>query len=54
MKMRQYEVGERFCEVVAEAGGVTLLNRVWEGAETMPSPAELRAPDLWLARVARR
>jgi coenzyme F420 biosynthesis associated uncharacterized protein len=54
MKMRQYEVGERFCEVVAEAGGVTLLNRVWEGAETMPSPAELRAPDLWVARVARR
>jgi uncharacterized protein (DUF2342 family) len=32
---------------------VTLLNRVWEGAEMMPSPAELRTPDLWIARARR-
>jgi coenzyme F420 biosynthesis associated uncharacterized protein len=51
MKMRQYEVGERFCEAAAAAGGVTLLNRVWEGAEMMPSPAELRTPDVWIARA---
>jgi coenzyme F420 biosynthesis associated uncharacterized protein len=51
MKMRQYEVGERFCEAVATAGGVTLLNRVWEGPEMMPTPAELRTPSTWVARA---
>ena len=53
MKMRQYEVGEKFCEAVAEAGGVTLLNRVWESAEMMPSGAELKAPAAWVARARR-
>jgi coenzyme F420 biosynthesis associated uncharacterized protein len=51
MKMRQYEVGERFCESVAGAGGVTLLNRVWERAEMMPTPAELRSPQTWVSRA---
>ncbi|MDQ6848202.1 MAG: zinc-dependent metalloprotease [Candidatus Dormibacteraeota bacterium] len=53
MKMRQYEVGERFCDAVASAGGVALLNRVWESAAMMPSPAELRNPDQWVARARR-
>jgi coenzyme F420 biosynthesis associated uncharacterized protein len=53
MKMRQYEVGERFCEAAVDAGGVTLLNRVWEGAEMMPTPAELRAPQIWVTRARR-
>ena len=53
LKMRQYEVGERFCEAVADAGGVTLLNRVWESAEMMPSAAELKAPATWVARARR-
>jgi uncharacterized protein (DUF2342 family) len=44
-------VGERFCDAAAQAGGVALLNRVWEGPEMMPSPAELRAPDIWIARA---
>jgi coenzyme F420 biosynthesis associated uncharacterized protein len=51
MKMRQYEVGEGFCEAVASAGGVSLLNRVWEGPEMMPTPAELRSPAAWIARA---
>ena len=53
MKMRQYEVGERFCDAVAAAGGVTLLNRVWESPAMMPSAAELRSPDQWIARARR-
>jgi coenzyme F420 biosynthesis associated uncharacterized protein len=52
MKMRHYEVGERFCEAVADRGGLTLVNRVWEGAAMMPSPAELREPALWVARAS--
>ncbi|HSP65626.1 MAG TPA: zinc-dependent metalloprotease [Candidatus Deferrimicrobium sp.] len=53
MKMRQYEVGERFCDAAAAAGGVSLLNRVWESAAMMPTPAELRSPDQWIARARR-
>jgi len=51
MKLRQYEVGERFAEAVTAAGGLKLLNRVWEGPEMMPSMAELRAPQRWVDRV---
>jgi coenzyme F420 biosynthesis associated uncharacterized protein len=51
MKMRQYELGERFAERVVERGGLTLLNRVWEGPELMPSLAELEHPEQWVARV---
>jgi putative hydrolase len=53
MKMRQYEVGERFCDAAAAAGGVSLLNRVWESAEMMPTAAELRSPEKWIARARR-
>jgi coenzyme F420 biosynthesis associated uncharacterized protein len=51
VKLRQYQLGERFCDAVAAQGGVELLNRVWEGPETMPSLSELRAPARWVARV---
>lgn len=51
MKMRQYELGERFAEAVSARGGVQLLNRVWESAELMPSLAELQAPERWIARA---
>src|SRR4051812_2070169 len=53
MKLRQYEQGKRFCDAVATAGGITALNRVWDGPEQMPTPAELDDPDAWLARTAR-
>jgi coenzyme F420 biosynthesis associated uncharacterized protein len=51
MKMRQYEMGERFAERVVERGGLGLLNRVWDGPELMPSLAELEHPERWVARV---
>jgi len=51
MKLRQYEVGERFAEAVAAEGGIELLNRVWEGPALMPGLAELREPARWVARV---
>jgi coenzyme F420 biosynthesis associated uncharacterized protein len=51
MKMRQYEMGERFAERVVAQGGLALLNRVWEGPEMMPSLGELEHPDRWLRRV---
>ena len=51
MKMRQYEVGERFAEAVAARGGLDLLNRVWAGPEFMPTLTELQEPDRWARRV---
>jgi coenzyme F420 biosynthesis associated uncharacterized protein len=53
LKMRQYDLGERFCEALIGAGGYRLLNRVWDGPEMMPTMAEVRAPDRWIARVQR-
>jgi putative hydrolase len=53
MKMRQYELGERFAEQVVARGGLGLLNRVWEGPEMMPSLDELEHPERWVARVGR-
>jgi len=53
LKLRQYDLGERFAEALLAEGGYTLLNRVWEGPEMMPTIAELRAPDRWIARTRR-
>ena len=51
MKMRQYEQGKKFCDAVVENHGIAALNRVWESPESLPTPAELRAPDAWVARL---
>ena len=51
LKMRQYEVGERFCEAVVERADLATLNRVWEGPGSMPSLDELRHPERWIARL---
>ncbi len=51
LKMRQYEIGRRFCDAVVEAGGPEALALAWTGPEALPSAAELEQPSLWLARV---
>ncbi len=51
MKMRQYEVGERFCDAIVDRANVATLNRVWDGAASMPTMEELKHPERWLARV---
>jgi coenzyme F420 biosynthesis associated uncharacterized protein len=51
LKMRQYELGKRFCDAVADAGGIAALNRVWEEPAQMPTLAELDDPHGWLART---
>ena len=52
MKMRQYEVGRRFCDEVVEQGGTGALARVWSGPEQLPSGEELKDPAGWLQRTA--
>jgi coenzyme F420 biosynthesis associated uncharacterized protein len=51
MKMRQYEVGRRFCDAVVADGGPQALARVWTGPEQLPTAQELKEPSLWLART---
>jgi coenzyme F420 biosynthesis associated uncharacterized protein len=52
LKLRQYEVGRRFCDAVVERAGMEALNRVWEGPELLPTLAELEDPAAWLRRTA--
>jgi coenzyme F420 biosynthesis associated uncharacterized protein len=51
LKMKQYEVGKRFCDAVVQAEGPRALTRAWSGPEMLPSTTELEAPELWLART---
>jgi uncharacterized protein (DUF2342 family) len=51
LKMKQYEVGKRFCDAVVQAEGPRALGRVWDGPEMLPSTSELETPSLWLDRT---
>jgi uncharacterized protein (DUF2342 family) len=53
LKMRQYELGRRFCDAVVDAGGPQALALAWSGPDALPTPAELEDPSLWIARVPR-
>jgi putative hydrolase len=47
----QYDRGARFVDGVAERAGAEGLARLWEAERTLPTPAEVDAPGLWLARI---
>ncbi len=51
LKLKQYEVGRRFCDAVVDADGTAALARAWSGPEALPTTAELEAPMQWLART---
>jgi coenzyme F420 biosynthesis associated uncharacterized protein len=51
-KIQQYAQGEAFIGAVEAAGGPALLDRAWESPDNLPTIAEIRSPDLWLARMA--
>jgi coenzyme F420 biosynthesis associated uncharacterized protein len=51
LKMRQYEVGRRFCDAVVAAGGPQALGLVWSCPQALPSSEELERPELWMARM---
>ena len=46
-----YDRGAAFVEGVVERAGADGLARLWEGERLLPSPPELDAPGLWLARI---
>ncbi len=51
LERAHYERGQAFCAGVVERAGPTGLNRLWEDESMLPTPAELDAPGLWLARI---
>jgi coenzyme F420 biosynthesis associated uncharacterized protein len=51
IKLRQYELGKRFCDAVAGKAGIEGLNRVWESPESLPTIVELADPPSWLERT---
>ncbi len=46
-----YERGQAFCAGVVERAGMSGLNRLFEDPSRFPTPNELDAPGLWLARI---
>jgi coenzyme F420 biosynthesis associated uncharacterized protein len=51
LKLRQYELGKRFCDEVVDQAGIDALNRVWASPEALPSLREIEAPRDWLERT---
>jgi coenzyme F420 biosynthesis associated uncharacterized protein len=51
IKMEQYRLGEQFIDRVVNERGHDFARRVWEGADYLPTMAEIRQPSLWLARI---
>ncbi|MDI9628121.1 MAG: zinc-dependent metalloprotease [Acidobacteriota bacterium] len=50
-KLAQYADGARFCRHVWRQGGTGLLNRAFEGPQSLPTLAELLAPEQWCKRM---
>ena len=52
MKMKQYEMGERFIHDVERQAGFGSLDKVWQGPTSLPTLDEIKEPRGWLERVA--
>ncbi len=52
LKMEQYAEGQRFVAAVTAQTGAIGFARVWRGPEWLPTLAEIRAPERWIARAA--
>ena len=51
LKLQQYSRGEAFCQAVYREHGMSVLNRAWDNAESMPRVNELGSPEAWVRRV---
>ena len=51
VKLEQYRLGEEFIDAIVAKRGQDVGLRLWSGPEAMPTMEELKAPNLWLARV---
>lgn len=51
MSQARFDRGSSFIRGVMDRAGEEGLSRLWESAATLPTPAEVDAPGLWLARI---
>jgi len=51
LRQEQYDRGAAFIRGVVERAGDDGLTGLWESARTLPTPAEVDAPGLWLERI---
>jgi putative hydrolase len=51
LTQRQYDRGSAFIDGVVERAGREGLDRLWVSDRELPTPAEVDAPGLWLARI---
>jgi putative hydrolase len=51
LERAHYERGQAFVDGVVERAGLEGLNRLWDDPAMLPTPNELDAPGLWLARI---
>jgi putative hydrolase len=51
LERSHYEQGQAFVDGVVVRAGLEGLNRLWDDAAMLPTPNELDAPGLWLARI---
>jgi putative hydrolase len=51
LSQAQYDRGSAFIAGVVERAGADGLARLWASADHLPTPAEVDAPGLWLARI---
>jgi len=51
LERAHYERGQAFVDGVVERAGLEGLNRLWDDPSMLPTPNELDAPGLWLARI---
>jgi coenzyme F420 biosynthesis associated uncharacterized protein len=50
-KTRQYVDGSAFVRTVVDRIGIDDFNAIWTSRETLPTKAEIAAPEQWIARV---
>lgn len=46
-----YDRGRAFADGVVERAGTDALDRLWDAERELPTPSEVDAPGLWLARI---
>ena len=51
LKLEQYRKGEAFVAGIERLGGSAALRRLWDGPESLPTAAEIDAPDAWVRRM---
>ena len=52
VKVRQYDIGERFVATAVELAGQEGFARVWDRRENLPTLGEIGRPEAWVERVA--